>query len=171
MFASARREGSNGIPWFSFFKADRRVTCFYFYLWDADFGPFVHQVLRLLPVHRQAVPQRPRVGQTPGRQGRDRVHRAGQRVRRRARSRRAAGHLRPARARAPSTRCCARLVSLLPHPFTEHDRAAGYRYELSILQAEVSLHPGASTARAGRVVLRSTVARQPRHRPPRPGRA
>ena len=27
------------MPWFSFFKADRRVTCFYFYLWDIDFGP------------------------------------------------------------------------------------------------------------------------------------
>ena len=23
---------SNGVPWFSFAKADRRVTCYYFYL-------------------------------------------------------------------------------------------------------------------------------------------
>ena len=29
----------NGIPWVSFTKADRRVTCFYFYVWDTDFGP------------------------------------------------------------------------------------------------------------------------------------
>ena len=25
--------------WFSFIKANRRVTCYYFYLWDVDFGP------------------------------------------------------------------------------------------------------------------------------------
>ena len=38
VFASAQRKGDSGVPWFSFFTADRRVTCFYFYLWDADFG-------------------------------------------------------------------------------------------------------------------------------------
>jgi len=30
VFASTQRTG-NPVPWFSFFKADRRVTCFYFY--------------------------------------------------------------------------------------------------------------------------------------------
>ena len=30
VFAASQRTGHNGIPWFSFFKADRRVTCFYF---------------------------------------------------------------------------------------------------------------------------------------------
>ena len=39
VFAAAARQRSNGVPWFSFTKADRRVTCFYFYLWDAGFGP------------------------------------------------------------------------------------------------------------------------------------
>ncbi len=33
----------------------------------------------------------------------------------------------------------ARLLRLLPHPFTAQDTAAGYRYELSVLQAEFSL--------------------------------
>jgi len=33
----------------------------------------------------------------------------------------------------------ARLLALLPHPFTAEDTAAGYRYELSVLQAEFSL--------------------------------
>jgi hypothetical protein len=33
----------------------------------------------------------------------------------------------------------ARLLRLLPHPFTAEDTAAGYRYELSVLQAEFSL--------------------------------
>ena len=39
VFAASQRTGHNGIPWFSFTKADRRVTCFYFYVWDTDFGP------------------------------------------------------------------------------------------------------------------------------------
>src|ERR1019366_5203930 len=43
VFAATQRERSGGVPWFSFTKADRRVSCFYFYfyfyLWDVDFGP------------------------------------------------------------------------------------------------------------------------------------
>jgi hypothetical protein len=49
VFASARREGSNDVPWFSFYKADRRVTCVYFYLWDADFGPAFIKVCAYFP--------------------------------------------------------------------------------------------------------------------------
>src|SRR5690242_20382885 len=30
---------STGTPRWSFYKADRRVTCYYFYLWDSGFGP------------------------------------------------------------------------------------------------------------------------------------
>jgi len=47
----------------------------------------VPEVLLLLSRQRQAVPKWPRVGQMPGHQGRDRVHRAGQRVRRPGRPR------------------------------------------------------------------------------------
>ena len=52
--------------WFTFHKADRRVTCFYFYLWDDRVRAGVHQGLRLLPLSGQGVGQRPRVGQTAG---------------------------------------------------------------------------------------------------------
>jgi hypothetical protein len=38
VFTGTQCEAPNGIPWFSFTKADRRVTCYYFYLWDDDFG-------------------------------------------------------------------------------------------------------------------------------------
>ena len=41
--------GSNGAPWFSFTKADRRVTCFYFYLWDSDFGPAFIKICAYFP--------------------------------------------------------------------------------------------------------------------------
>jgi len=37
------------------------------------------------------------------------------------------------------TALAARLLALLPYPFTADDTAAGYRHELSVLQAEFSL--------------------------------
>jgi hypothetical protein len=49
VFAANERQGSNGIPWYSFTKADRRVSCFYFYLWDADFGAAFIKVCAYFP--------------------------------------------------------------------------------------------------------------------------
>jgi hypothetical protein len=34
-----RSDGQPGPPRYGFEKADRRVTCYYFYVWDAEFGP------------------------------------------------------------------------------------------------------------------------------------
>ena len=61
-------------------------------------------------------------------------------------------------------------LRILPHPFTDEDQAAGYRYELSILQAE-SRSPRCSTRRCRGGSFRASHPRQPRHRPPRPRRA
>jgi len=52
VFASTQRQdrGQAGTAvWFSFYKADRRVTCFYFYLWDEDFGPAFIKVCAYFP--------------------------------------------------------------------------------------------------------------------------
>src|SRR6476619_840835 len=49
VFAATKRMGHNGIPWFSFTKADRRVTCFYFYVWDADFGSAFIKICTYFP--------------------------------------------------------------------------------------------------------------------------
>jgi hypothetical protein len=49
VFTGTEREASNGIPWFAFAKAQRRVTCYYFYLWDADFGPAVIKICAYFP--------------------------------------------------------------------------------------------------------------------------
>jgi hypothetical protein len=49
VFAATKRMGDNGVPWFSLTKADRRVTCFYFYLWDADFGPAFIKICAYFP--------------------------------------------------------------------------------------------------------------------------
>ncbi len=49
VFASTAHERPGSPPWFSFYKADRRVTCFYFYLWDEDFGPAFIKVSSYFP--------------------------------------------------------------------------------------------------------------------------
>ena len=49
VFAANQRHGNNGVPWFSFTKADRRVSCFYFYLWDEDFGAAFIKVCTYFP--------------------------------------------------------------------------------------------------------------------------
>jgi hypothetical protein len=54
VFAATQRPTPNGVPWFSFTKADRRVTCFYFYLWDVDFGPAFIKVCAYFPVRHEA---------------------------------------------------------------------------------------------------------------------
>jgi hypothetical protein len=93
VFAATQRERSGGVPWFSFTKADRRVTCFYFYLWDVDFGPAFIKVWLVLPGPDQGLGQRARVGQASGYRGRDRVDRVVQRVRHLRGPRWSPGHL------------------------------------------------------------------------------
>jgi len=49
------------------------------------------------------------------------------------------------------TALAARLLAVLPHPFAAEDTAAGYRYELSVLQAEFSLTQVLDAPVAGRI--------------------
>jgi hypothetical protein len=48
VFAASKRQDGNAV-WFSFTKADRRVSCFYFYLWDDQFGPAFIKVCAYFP--------------------------------------------------------------------------------------------------------------------------
>ncbi|WP_459328081.1 hypothetical protein [Arthrobacter tecti] len=137
VFATAERQGSNGIPWFSFTKADRRVTCFYFYLWDADFGPAFIKVCAYFPYpikvwlngHEWAKRQATQagIGFTALSNGfatcedpealQDICDRLG-----------------------PGTIGVffKRWMAVLPLPLTDHDRDAGYWWELSMRQIEIS---------------------------------
>src|SRR6202008_1240342 len=49
------------------------------------------------------------------------------------------------------TALAARLLAVLPHPFTVGDTAAGYRYELSVLQAEFSVTQVLDSPVTGRI--------------------
>jgi len=49
VWTAYERETSTGSPQWSFTKTDRRVTCYYFYLWDVDFGPAFIKVCSYFP--------------------------------------------------------------------------------------------------------------------------
>jgi hypothetical protein len=137
VFAASQRPNSNGAPWYTFNKADRRVTCFYFYLWDSDFGPSFIKISAYFPYpikvwingHEWAKRQAgvAGIGFTALSNG-------------------------FATCEDPQglQEICDRLgpgtigvfferwMSQLPLPLTEHDRTDGYWWELSMRQVEVS---------------------------------
>src|SRR5204862_8362657 len=53
-------------------------------------------------------------------------------------------------------------LARLPHPFTGADRRAGYRYDISILQAEFSLTQVLDLPLSGRAAAMSSMVRPPR---------
>ncbi|MDQ2828461.1 MAG: hypothetical protein M3Y74_05360 [Chloroflexota bacterium] len=71
----------------------------------------------------------------------------------------------PARAQVIADELCAPLIdgllrkwlARLPHPFTAEDRAAGYRYDVSILQAEFALTQVLDRPVTGRVLFEEVI--------------
>jgi len=49
VWAAYQRDTRTAAPQYTFAKADRRVTCYYFYLWDEDFGPAFIKVCAYFP--------------------------------------------------------------------------------------------------------------------------
>jgi hypothetical protein len=133
----ATKKGTGAAVWFSFTKANRRVTCYYFYLWDDDFGPAFVKVCAYFPYpmkiwlngHEWAKRQATRadIGFTELSNG-------------------FATCTDPAALQAICDRLgpgairvfAERWWSILPLPLTEHDRGAGYWWELSMRQVETS---------------------------------
>jgi hypothetical protein len=147
VFTGTQKEAPNGIPWFAFSKAQRRATCYYCYLWDVDFGPAFLKICAYFPYpgkvwlngHEWAKRQAAQAGigfvelsngfaATDDPEGlQDICDRLG------------SGTIRV---------FAERWLALLPTPLTGADRAAGYWWELSLRQVEVS---------------RTLVFTQPRH--------
>jgi hypothetical protein len=157
VFAANQQQASNGIPWFSFTKADRRVTCFYFYLWDAEFGPAFIKVCAYFPYpvkvwvngHEWAKRQCARAG-----------------VGFTALSNGFASCTDPDELQAICDRLgpgainvfFQRWMSMLPLPLTDHDRAAGYWWELSMRQVETSRTIVFDAPRRARAFIEALVA-------------
>ena len=137
VFAATAYQRSTGIPWFSFTKADRRVSCFYFYLWDVDFGAGFIKICTYFPYpikvwlngHEWAKRQATKAGieWTPLSNGfatcADPVALQG-----------ICDRLGPETIQAFFDRW----MGLLPLPLTEHDQVDGYWWELSMRQIEIS---------------------------------
>jgi hypothetical protein len=134
---SRRKTDGPGAPQFSFAKADRRVSCFYFYLWDQEFGPAFIKICSYFPYpmkvwvngHEWAKQQATKVGigfteLANGFAWTDDPQRLQQ----------VCDRLGPAAIGVFLERWLARL----PLPLSAADRAAGYWWELSMRQVEVS---------------------------------
>ena len=157
LFRTERRRDAHGesYPWIV--KATGMVNQFYVYAVDADFGPFFLKFCSYFPYNAKLCLNGHEWAKRQAAAGRDRVHRAGQRVRHLRRPRRRAGDLRPARAGARSTALLRKWLAILPHPFTAADRAAGYRYDISIWQAEFSLTQVLDRPVTGRVFFEHVI--------------
>ena len=133
------------------------INFFYFYCVDADFGPFFLKFSTYFPytaklcingnewAKRQAA--KAGIGFEP-------LDNGFAACERRARG---AGRSATASARPTSTRCCASGCAILPNPFTADDETAGYRYELSILQAEFSLTQMLDRPVSGRIFFEQVL--------------
>jgi hypothetical protein len=137
VWTASEGQTSTGTPRWSFFKADRRVTCYYFYLWDADFGPAFFKVCAYFPYpgkvwingHEWAKRQATQAG-----------------IGFTALSNGFASCDDPAALQdicdrlGPSTIniFLQRWLARLPLPFDQNDRDAGYWWEASMRQVEVS---------------------------------
>ena len=100
LFRTEKRRDADGesYPWIV--KTTGVVNQFYFYCVDDDFGPFFLKFCSYFPYNAKLCINGHEWVKRQAEQGRDRLHRAGQRVRRRRRSRPRAGDLRSARTRA-----------------------------------------------------------------------
>jgi hypothetical protein len=133
----ASKKGRGKAVSFSFTKAERRVTCYYFYVWDDDFGPAFVKVCAYFPYpvkiwvngHEWAKRQAVKAG-----------------IPVTALSNGFATTTDPAGLQAICDRLGAGAITVfaerwwtrLPLPLTDQDRAAGYWWELSLRQVEVS---------------------------------
>ena len=147
---------NGGAPHFGWDRADRRVTCYYFYVWDTDFGPgfvkigsyFPYPVKVWLNGHEWAKRQASQAGigwtaLANGFAGCD--------------DGRAAGHMRSV-GPAQIEDFFDRWMGRLPLPLTAQDRAGGYWWELSMRQIEVSKTLVFDAPRNGRAFFEALVA-------------
>ncbi len=137
VWAAYQRETRTAAPQFTFAKADRRVTCYYFYLWDAGFGPAFIKVCSYFPYpakvwvngHEWAKRQAARAGI-----GFTELSNGFAACDDPAALQAICDRLGPGTIEAFAQRWLHRL----PMPLSDYDEACGYWWELSMRQIEVS---------------------------------
>jgi hypothetical protein len=157
VWVAYRRETSTAAPQFTFAKADRRVTCYYFYLWDAGFGPAFIKVCAYFPYpakiwlngHEWAKRQAARAGiafteLSNGFAACDNP----------AALQEICNRLQPGTIEVFAQRWLHRL----PLPFGPADQRAGYWWEISMRQVEVSRTLVSGAPRRARAFFEALIA-------------
>jgi len=155
VWRTQRRYHADGSSYAWLVKTSALVNFFYFYCVDADFGPFFIKFCTYFPYtaklcingHEWAKRQAAQAG--TGFEPLDNGFAAGDVAALQA----ICDRLGPADIDA----LLRKWLRLLPHPFTAGDVAAGYRYELSILQAEFSLTQVLDAPVAGRIFFEQVI--------------
>ena len=156
VWRTQRRYHPDGSSYAWLVKTSALVNFFYFYCVDADFGPFFIKFCTYFPYtaklcingHERAKRQAARAG--IGFEALDNGFASCQDP----------GALQALCDRLGPPDIGALLdkwLRILPHPFTADDIAAGYRYELSILQAEFSLTQVLDAPAAGRIFFEQVI--------------
>ena len=156
LFRTEKRRDVDGdtYPWIV--RTTGLVNHFYFYCVDADFGPFFIKFCSYFPYtaklcingHHWAQHQAVKAG--IGFTAMDNAFAA---VDDPARLQAICDELGPQQIQA----LLDKWLGILPDPFTDQDRDAGYRYDLSILQAEFSLTQMLDTPVSGRVFFENVI--------------
>jgi hypothetical protein len=149
--------GQPGPPRYSFAKADRRVSVFYFYVWDAEFGPGFIKLCTYFPYpakvwlngHEWAKQQATAAGI-----GFSELANGFESCDDPAALQAICDRLGPADIEAFFDRW----MTVIPTPLDTADRAAGYWWELSMRQVEVSRTIVFDQPRRGRAFFEAVVA-------------
>jgi hypothetical protein len=75
VFTGVQCDGDGGVPRFTFGKAERRTTCLYFYVWDAEFGSAFIKISAYFPYPVKVWVNGHEWGQASGHQGGDHADR------------------------------------------------------------------------------------------------
>ena len=166
VWSAYQRDTQTAAPQYTFAKADRRVTCYYFYLWDEDFGAAFIKVCAYFPYPAKIWVNGHEWAKRQARKGRDRVHRAVQRVRGLRRPGRAAGDLRPAAAGHHRGVRPAVAGPAADAVRPQGPARPGTGGRCSMRQVEVSRTIVFDAPRRARFFFEALISGQPRHRPP-----
>jgi len=137
VFTGVKDQTPTGAVWFSYNRTERRVTCYYFYVWDEGFGPAFIKVCAYFPYpgkiwvngHEWAKRQAARAGVSFKELSNGFASCDDPAV-----LQEICGRLGPGHIQVFAERWWARL----PLPFTRADRQAGYWWDISMRQVEVA---------------------------------
>lgn len=156
LFRTEKRHNAEGRPYPWIVRASGVVNHFYFYCLDADFGPFFLKFCSYFPYNaRLCINGNHWAQRQAGKAGLGFVpmDNAFAAVDDPATLQAICDRLGPEQIDA----LLRKWLAILPHPFSPADRAAGYRYDISILQAEFSLTQMLDRPVTGRIFFEQVI--------------